>query len=289
LSRLSSFALSLILIAAFIHVIPHAAIKGARDGTAFVWWMLLGNAVFYSPVLVLTRGLPPHALIFIVASGLTEVLYLYAISRAYATGALSIAYPLARGSAPLFLLASAALLLHEPITIRGAIGIFLIAAGVYLINLTSLGEWLAPLRALRESSPRWAIVAGLMTAGYTTIDKVGIRYTHPLLYIYLALVVTLIVYTPLMLFFTGWQRMRETAAASPWRVVIAGATMPLAYVLVLIAMKSGTLASYAGSVREVSVIVASFAGVLLFGEKVHVPRVLGAISILAGIVLIASH
>lgn len=286
---MSAFALTLLLIAAFVHIIPHAAIKGAGDRTAFVWWMLLVNGVVYAPVAILAHPFPPKAWEYIILSGLTETLYLLAISRAYHGGELSMAYPLARGSAPLFLLISSALLLHEPISRSGAAGILLIAAGVYLINLTSLGDWLEPLRALRHPSPRWAVVAGMFTATYTTIDKLGVQLAPPLIYIYLALVTTFVAYTPLTLIACGWPSMRATLRASPWRVVIAGAAMPLAYALVLVAMRLGTFASYAGSVREVSVIVAAFAGVIFFGEKLSVARVAGAVVIVSGVVLIAMH
>jgi drug/metabolite transporter (DMT)-like permease len=281
-------ALTLILVAALVHVVPHAAIKGARNRDAFVWWMLAVNAVVYS-FLLFVRELPPAGNLWLLigASAAIETLYLFAISRAYASGALSVVYPLARGSAPLFLLGFSLLVLHERLTVAGACGVVAIAAGVYLINLPSFAEWRAPLLALRLPSPRWALSAGFMTAVYTSIDKLAIRFVDPLVYIYLVLAATLLFYTPLALRTTGWKAMRETFTAAPMRVVIAGIGMPLAYGLVLLAMRMGVPASYAGSVREVSVIVAAVAGVIAFGEKVTLPRLAGACAIAWGIVAVA--
>lgn len=271
-----SLALLLILAAAFVHVIPHAAIKGAADRTAFVWWMLAGTAVLYAPSVLLDHMPPPRAWLFILASGATEVLYLYAISRAYATGDLSVAYPLARGSAPLFLIVFSLFVLREPLTIAGACGVLLIAAGVYLVGG---GHLVRPHHVL------WPLAAGVTTATYTTIDKLGVRLVHPFLYIYLVLVVGLIGYTPLILMRSGVAGLRRTFDAK--RVLLGAATMPLAYALVLVAMRLGMLASYAGSVREVSVIVASGVGAVAFGEKVTAARVAGAAAILAGVGIIA--
>jgi drug/metabolite transporter (DMT)-like permease len=281
-------ALTLILAAALVHVVPHAAIKGARDRDAFVWWMLAVNAVVYS-FLLFVRELPSTANLWMLigASAAIETLYLFAISRAYASGALSVVYPLARGSAPLFLLGFSLLVLHERLTVAGACGVVAIAAGVYLINLPSFAEWRAPLLALRLPSPRWALSAGFMTAVYTSIDKLAIRFVDPLLYIYLVLAATLLFYTPLALRTTGWSAMRETFATAPMRVVIAGIGMPLAYGLVLLAMRMGVPASYAGSVREVSVIVAAIVGIAAFGERVTLPRLAGACVIAGGIVAVA--
>jgi uncharacterized membrane protein len=281
-------ALTLILVAALVHVVPHAAIKGARHRDAFVWWMLVVNGAVYS-FLLFARPLParPALWLLIATSAAIEAAYLFAISRAYATGALSVAYPLARGSAPLFLLVLSLLLLRERLTVAGVCGVVAIAAGVYLINLPRFADWRAPLRALASPSPRWALSAGLMTAVYTSIDKVAIRGVDPLLYIYLVLVGTLVGYTPLALRTNGWRAMRQTLAATPLRVAIAGVAMPLAYALVLLAMRMGVPASYAGSVREVSVVVAAVAGVVAFDEAVTPPRIAGTGAIAAGVIVIA--
>lgn len=278
---MNALSLALILAAALVHVVPHAAIKGAAERTAFVWWMLAGTVVLYVPLLWFDGMPSPRAWLFILASGAIETAYLLAISRAYAVGDLSVVYPLARGSAPLFLIVFSLFVLREPLTRAGAGGILLIAAGVYLVG----GGHLRGLP--RSAGIGWAFAAGLTTALYTTIDKMGVRLVHPLTYIYLVMLVGWIGYTPVTLMRAGTAGIRRTLAASPLRVLAAAASMPLAYALVLIAMRLGTFASYAGSVREVSVIVASAVGVFAFGEKATALRMLGAVLILGGVMLIA--
>jgi len=270
----NDLALLLIFIAAFVHVIPHATIKSAGDRDVFVWWMLLANAVIYSPLLFIQVPRTRVAWGIIIASGLIETVYLLAISRAYALGNLSVVYPIARGSAPLFLLVTSVVVLAERPSAYGVAGIVLISVGIYVM----FGGGLPSGAALG-----WPLLAGLMTATYTTVDKIGITFVQPLVYIYLVLVVTAVIYTPIV--FMG----RRPAAASPrWtRVLIAAATMPLAYALVLTAMRLGMPASYAGSLREMSVIVAAAIGIGFFGEPITPGRVAGACSIAAGIALIA--
>jgi drug/metabolite transporter (DMT)-like permease len=289
-SQVPSAALVLILVAACVHVIPHASIKSARNRNAFVWWMLAGNAILYAPLLVwIPAPTSPRMWMLILASGALEVVYLFAVGRSYATGDLSVAYPLARGSAPLFLLGFALIFLKERPTAIGISGILLIASGAYLINLPELRAWRAPLEALRLPSARWALLAGLLTATYTSVDKIAVHYADPLIYIYLVLVATLVLSAPVTWRVIGRDVMLATLRGTPLRLLIAAATMPLAYALVLTAMKMGVLASYAGSVREVGVIVAALVGVLAFGERVSLPRLAGACAIAGGIVLIAIH
>jgi len=270
----SPLGLALIVVAAFVHVIPHATIKRAGDRDVFVWWMLLGNAVIYSPLLLIQVPRTRVAWGIIIASGVIETVYLLAISRAYALGNLSVVYPIARGSAPLFLLIASIAILAERPSAFGIAGIVLISIGIY----GALGGGLPSGAALG-----WSLLSGLMTATYTTVDKIGIAFVQPLVYIYLVLVVTAVIYTPIVL------RRRTTASAAPgWRsVLIAAVTMPLAYALVLTAMRLGMPASYAGSLREMSVLVAAGIGVAFFGETITPVRIAGACSIAAGIALIA--
>jgi drug/metabolite transporter (DMT)-like permease len=267
-------ALALIVIAAFVHVIPHAAIKRADDRDTFVWWMLLGNAVIYSPLLFIEVPRSRAAWGIIIASGAIETVYLLAISRAYALGNLSVVYPIARGSAPLFLLVASIAFLAERPTAYGVAGIVLISIGIY----AALGGGLPSGAVLW-----WSLLSGLMTATYTTVDEIGIQFVPPLVYIYLVLAVTAVIYTPIVL-----SRGRTRVSAPPvLRVLIAAVTMPLAYALVLTAMRLGMPASYAGSLREMSVIVAAAIGVGFFGEPITPLRIAGACSIAAGIALIA--
>src|SRR3712207_6588068 len=98
--------LLLILASACIHVVAHVALKRSTNRAAFVWWMLVWGTVVFTP-LVFTAwpALPPWLWVVLVVSAGFEALYFASIARAYQTGDLSIVYPLARGTAPVLLLA----------------------------------------------------------------------------------------------------------------------------------------------------------------------------------------
>jgi len=83
-----------------------------------------------------------------------------------------------------------------------------------------------------------------------------------------------------------WTRIKSALTKQPIRVPLAGVLGVLAY---LMAVFSYTIAplSYAGSIREVSVVFGAFAGWWFLKEKMGGLRVLGAIVIFAGIVVIA--
>jgi len=85
----------------------------------------------------------------------------------------------------------------------------------------------------------------------------------------------------------GWPGLRAELGASRWSSALAGATTMTAYAAVLYAMQAGTPASYAGAVREISVVLGVIAGVLLLKERGTTMRVVGALCVAAGVAVIA--
>ena len=284
---MSPLSLALLLFSACVHVVAHVALKRAHDRTALMWWFMAWGTLLYLPVVFLVRRpLLPDTWMWIALSSIFEAGYFWSIAQAYRGGDLSTVYPLARGVAPMFLLIWSGLVLREPLTAWGIAGVALIAVGLYLANLSRLGDWSEPWRALRRAAPRWALAAGFFTSLYTAVDKVGIRGVDPLLYTYLALATTTLWLTPLTLLRVGWQGLRRELSASGWAAPLAGLTSLAAYALVLYAMQLGTPAGYAGAVREVSVILGAGIGVWVFRESGGPVRVVGATLVAAGVVVI---
>ncbi len=281
------FHLALLVGVACVHVGAHIAIKRAHRRWAFLWWMTLTGNVFFLPLLLQVGQVPLTGWVVILLSAVLELAYYGSVVMAYQSGDLSLAYPLSRGSAPLFLSVWGLLLLRERATGLGLVGIGLIAAGLYTVNLPRLGDWSAPLQSLRSAGPRWALFGGLCISAYTATDKVGVGYVSPLLYIYLVFVVCWMLITPVVVRFGGWGALREEWASARWAIGFAGVITLAAYSVVLWVVRSGTPAIYAGAVREVGVVLAALAGAVGLREGKLVPRVLGAALVAGGVFLIA--
>jgi drug/metabolite transporter (DMT)-like permease len=280
--------LALILGSAVLHVVAHVALKRARDRGSFVWWMLLWGGVLYLPVLIVQRQpIPMSAWAIMAASAVFEALYFATIAEAYRHGDLSLVYPLARGTAPMFLVLWSTLFLAERLSWGGVGGVGMIALGLYVINLPDLRSWRGPLRALAQPAPRLALAAGLCISLYTAIDRAGIRRVEPLLYTYLALWITLLLLTPYTLRTAGWTGLQAELRSSRLASVVAGFTTMAAYAVVLYAMQAGVPAGYAGAVREISVVFGAAVGVWLLKERGNAMRVLGAAAVAAGVAVIA--
>ena len=288
-------SLLLLLAAAALHALSNAFLKQARDKLAFAWWMLGVFCVLGLPLVFFLAPAPPAGWWVAIASGLLEAVYFFTLARAYTHGDLSVVYPVARGSAPLFLLLWAAVFLGERPSPAGLAGILSIVAGLYLINLPSLVHWNRPLAGFRAPAIRWALLTGILISFYTAVDKVGVRYFSPIVYLYFVLLVCWIALS------AQWldrerrvalvQEIKRDPEQSFWksrRASICGSAMlgTTAYTLVLAAMRLSPV-SYVGPVREVSVILGAWIGVRFMGERGGSLRVAASMLVAFGILLIA--
>jgi drug/metabolite transporter (DMT)-like permease len=287
-------SLVLILVAAVLHASVNAFIKGARDKLAFTWWVLGASSVFGAPLLLFAAW-PSDAegWILVVVSGVLESIYFVALSRAYSYGDLSQVYPIARGSAPLFIVAWAGIFLQERPSAAGLSGILTIVLGLYLINLRSLGDWKRPLSGFKDRAARWALLTGVLISAYATVDKLGVKYVEPAAYVVLILVVAWLVLAA-QWFNAGRRRALveeigpgKGLSATRARTYIASGALfgTAAYLLVLLALQLSPV-GYIGAVREVSVVIGAWIGVSLFGERGGTVRVVASALVVVGILLI---
>jgi drug/metabolite transporter (DMT)-like permease len=286
---MSGIALSIVLVSAFLHAGWNYLLKKSERKIVFIWWFLLMSILLFLPMFLyywhktsisVTGGL------CIIATGLLHGIYFWCIGGAYQRGDLSLVYPLARGSGPLFIPVLAALLLQERIALLGAIGIALIIGGIYCIHLRSLtgSAFMEPFRALRGGASLWALFTGLATTAYSLVDKVGVGLVHPPVYIYLMFVITWLTITPWILI-----REREHLVVE-WRrhagsIVTVGFLCLFTYLIILFALQISEV-SYVAAVREVSIILSAYFGIVLLGEKHGKQKLIGAVLIALGVVSI---
>ncbi len=282
------FCLLLILLSACLHVVQHVALKRARDRVSFIWWMWLWAGVLFLPIpFLFWQPASTAAWIVLAVSAIFEALYYAAIAKAYKTGDLSVVYPLARGTAPLFILLWSSLFLRERPTVGGIFGIGLIVFGLSLLNLPRLGAWREVARAVAQPATGWALLAGLCISLYTTMDKAGVQMVAPMLYTYLAMTMTLAWLTPGTLRAVGWRGLLAEWRVSRSRSLIAGLSAMVAYALVLYVMQAGVPASYVGATREISVVLGAMVGIVFLKEQGSAARLLGSSLIAVGVGAIA--
>lgn len=283
---MTSFALMLILIAAVAHATWNLLAKQVGGGVVFVWLAAVAGVAFLLPA-VLVLGLFGQVdwnrttILFLLGSGLLQILYFVTLQRGYRVGDLSLVYPLARGTGPLFATLGAIVLLGERPTPLALTGAVLVVGGVILISST------APRTGL---SRRWAVGYGLLTgtfiACYTLWDKVAVSalLIPPLVLDTCTVLMRVTFLTPVGL--RHWTMARELWRQHKWKIISVGVLSELAYVLVLTAMQT-TPVSYVAPAREVSILIGTLMGVGLLAEGHPRQRLAAAGVILLGVVALA--
>ncbi len=279
-------SLALVLAAAVIHASWNLLAKRIGGGAGFVWIVAVIATIVYTPInfaLDTFSGMTWNAttLLFLLGSGVLQTLYFVTLQRGYKVGDLSLVYPLARGTGPLFATLGAILLLGERPTPLALAGAVLIVGGVFAMSFTGLRSGV---------SVRWAVGYGLLTglfiAGYTLWDKVAVSTLAipPVLLDTATALVRSVLLLPLAL-----HRWPEVTAL--WRghargLIAVAFLSSLSYILVLFVLQT-TPVSYVAPLREVSILIGTVMGARLLAEGHLRSRLIAASAIVAGVIAIA--
>ena len=269
-------ALSLTLAAAFVHALWNVLVARSRDPEAATAVALAVAVVAFAPAAVLTWDVEADATPYVIASTLLELAFFALLATAYRRADLSLVYPIARGLAPVLVLAVAALALAERPGALEALGVLLIAVGVVLVR--GLRRPAAPAGTL------FAVAVAACIAGYTLVDAEGLEHAAPLPYLELVLLGPALVYAASLAALRGASTLRDELRPSS---VAAGVAMFGAYALVLAALERAPAAPVA-AIRETSVVIAAGLAAVVLRERVSLSRLAGAVLVVAGIALLAA-
>jgi drug/metabolite transporter (DMT)-like permease len=286
-----SDTLLLVLAGALAHAAWNFLAKRAAGGAPFVALYSLVSLALAGPLLAwfaLTDPARFSAPLFAasLASALIHVVYSLALQRGYQVADLTVVYPIARGTGPLFSVCGAVLVLGERLPLQGWLGvativggIVLIAGGSTLFKRTSPQDGSGLARGLR-----WGTLTGLTIAAYTLVDGWSVKTLSvtPLVFYALGLTLRSLLMLPFAL-------RRGDALRAQWRanrlaIVGVGVLSPLAYTLVLYAMTRAPLA-YVAPIRELSMMVAALLGARLLNEDDARRPLVGSALMAAGVVL----
>ena len=253
--------------------------KRGRDGLIAMALIKLPNLLISLAILA-AMGLPAEASWpFIAASTAMNWLYFYFLLNAYRVGDLSLAYPVARGVAPLLLLGLSAAIAAE-------VPSFAALAGVVVTCLGILALAQSRSASHHGATLAWAGGVGLCISIYTLFDGMGGRLSgNPVAY-----VAVLNVFTGTAV--CGIAALRRPAAfrealRTDWANGLLGGAMMLgAYTIAVYAMTLAPLAQVA-ALRESSVVFAAIFGAIFLKEPFGAKRIAAACAVTAGIVILA--
>ena len=296
-----------VLFGALLHASWNALVKSSTDKALDTVLIHVVGSVIALP-LVLWLGWPqPESWPFIAASVTIHIAYYLLLTGAYKNGDLGLTYPLMRGTAPLLVALASVATLGEHLSLAGWLGVLGVSVGVLVLGLPgkrvftsspsglgSLGEaaaaethaaHLAEIK-LRNKAIAFALANAVIIAIYTVIDAKGARASgNALQYVVTLFLLDGWPFAVIVLARRGraqWPQVRSYAIQR-WPLALGGAVASLgSYGIALWAMTQAPVATVA-ALRETSVLFAALLGAWLLKEKFTRRRMVGTLTIVAGV------
>lgn len=270
---MSNAVAAAILFAAFLHAGWNALIKRDQDALIAAVGIVTGAAVFSLIFLPFLSAPDPASWPFLATSAAAQILYYALVARVYRSADLGLAYPVMRGTAPLFVTFANAVLFGEILSPLGLAGVTCICAGVLLIaggkfRRADLGVTVAA-----------ALGIATVIAFYTVIDGIGVRLSHaPAAY-------TMWIFLLTGLAMGGWamiwrrKSLLQSLRTAYWVPALGGACTLISYGIALWAMTRAPVAAVA-ALRETSILFAVLISIFVLREAASWYRI-AAVALLA--------
>jgi uncharacterized membrane protein len=271
----------LVLAAAVLHAGWNAIAHAAED--RLVGFALISMSTLVLGTVLVVAGEPVgwRYFCFAALSAALHATYFLLLMASYEVADLSRAYPLARGTGVALVAVASVALPRSPLDLDVVLGTALVVLG--LLGVTFVGP------ALSRVDVRGTVTAlgtGVAIAGYTIIDGLAVSGGAPV-----------VAYAGWLMVLHSWVvplyavlKRGRSLLAVPRRQVLTGlgggAVSLVAYGLVLVAQTSGALAAVA-ALRELSIAFGVLLGALVLKEAAARARLLPALVLTAGAVVLA--
>ena len=273
--------LVILIIAAILHASWNAFVKDQNNGLVTVTIISSTMALLVLP-LIFVVGLPSSEIwIYLLISVVAHTLYLHAMTRAYSLYDFSIAYPFARGLAPLITVLILIIFFNAEVDMFEFIGILLIVSAILLLLPKKISE-------IGFKNILSMLYFPLAITFYTIVDAEGIQHANnPYQYIVWIFIFSSI---PLLVYNLTFNKdnLINTLNKNRVRFSITAIISITSYTLVLWAYTQAPT-HYVASVRESSIIFASLIGLYFFKENGLKKRLLAAFILFMGIAMLQMY
>ena len=268
----------IVLTAALLHASWNSMIKGGKNPLLDSMMISLVWIVISVIIIPLLPFPDPKSWPLIIVTVLIHVGYFFLLAKSYHKGEFSRVYPIVRGLPPLIVSIASFLILGENMSFYGWLGIAAISCGILTLEIGS-----------KISSPRvffLSLATAIMIAAYTFIDGVGARVSgnSTSFLMWLSLFQSIIFIT-LVVAINGKKQCLNHALNHWKKGIFSGLISISAYSIVLWAMTKAPIAQVS-AIRETSVLFGSIIAITFLSEPLRISRIISAIMITIGIVMV---
>lgn len=279
---MSTIVVVAVLLAALMHASWNALVKGGDDGwltSAMIAGFAAAGALVVAVIFV--PWPEAHHWPWLLGSGALHGTYFILLVSAYAYGDLGKVYAIARGSAPLIIVALSAPLVGDIPGTWEIVAVLVVVAGVVALTFEPGQFATVDIKAVAL-----ALLTGAMIAAYSLFDAVGIRTIGPELeYATIVYVSWLMIFAAVPILTVAFLLRRGQILpymrAHALQGIGGGAIAVASYALVLFAFANASVGSVA-ALRETGVVFAALIGTLVLGERFGKRRIPAALLVALG-------
>lgn len=190
---------------------------------------------------------------------------------------------------PFFLILNSYLILGEKVSFLGGAGILMIVSGSYVLNLGEIRNgFLGPLKAIRKEKGSLLMICVAALYSFTSsFGKMAIEHSSPLFFGITYFIALTMVFTPIGILMGKKELGSFLREGKLKKLIIPGFFYSLMVLTHMTAMKL-TKVAYMISVKRASLLIGLFYGYLFFREENIRSRLLGALLMFIGFLMIVN-
>ena len=270
----------IVILAAFLHAIWNAMVKKEDDKYFSLTAIVLGHVPISIVVIFLTPTLSFQSIPYIFASAIFLAGYEWCLLSAYRLEDYTKVYPIARGTAPVFIVILSLLLLNINISRFELIGILVISFGIIILGFQSIRTF------KNYSAIVYAVATGIFISCYSISDGFGGRLSNsPLNYTAWLMILNAIFFS-ILLKIMNMPRVPLKVLNEGKKIFFIGGTLSyIVYGTIVWAFTQAPVPLVA-ALRETSIIFALLIGALFLKEKFTLLKVIATFVIFFGVALL---
>jgi len=270
-----------VIFAAIIHSVWNGMVKKQNDKYIALTAVVLGHIPLAIIVLFFTPMTSINSIPYIFISSIFLAGYEWCLLSAYRLEDFTKVYPVARGSAPIFVVIFSILFFNTNILTFELIGIFTISIGIIILGFKNF-KYIKNYSAIL-----YAIATGFFISCYSITDGFGGKVSlSPLNYTAWLMISNAIIAFPILLvIMKKTEVFKDIFTKGKKNFFVGGSLSFTAYAIVVWAWTQAPVPTVA-ALRETSIIFALLIGTLFLKEKLNLLKITSIFVIFIGVLLI---
>jgi len=269
-----------VILAAFLHAVWNAMVKKGEDKYISLTAVVLGHIPIAIAVIFFTPMISFRSIPYIFVSAIFLTGYEWCLLSAYRLEDYTKVYPIARGTAPIFIVILSLFLFNVSILQFELIGILAISFGIIILGFQNIRTF------KNYPAIAYALGTGLFISGYSITDGYGGRASaSPLNYTSWLMILNAIIFLALLRIMNKPGVVKKVLNKGKKILLVGGTLSYIVYGTIIWAFTQAAVPTVA-ALRETSIIFALLIGAFFLKEKFTLLKTVAVLTIFFGIILL---